>query len=229
MNSEFALESCIMSNPPTDAPKTDSVAAKEISVENTSPQRLPEPTPQPTERPQSGIGFFHKTLTNIWFYIAAVSLVANVVHTFSPTMQASATSLNPNDPAGSIFTVTNTSPWTFTEVHFSCDVNSGTARIYVADNSQQSGRGSPIEGPVFTGSIGPGEPVTRDCGLGSSSSFIRIPVDPARLRIDFAVSYKWLFGYAPGSLTRHFNTRRTGNGTFVLVPDLEGDRLALRH
>lgn len=170
---------------------------------------------------QSALSFIDKTFRDVWFYIAAVSLVVNMTYTFRPQLIINPTSpISDSRPLSTLFTITNAGAWTLYNVKIQCDVWDGQnfrgsfSRIPIEDEP-----GTPIIGSIDVDELVPTITATRDCGL--ASSYVTLDnIDYKKLRIDINISYYWLWGYRSSSITHHFNTRVT-DSKIILVPDVE--------
>lgn len=164
------------------------------------------------------LSFAHGTFKDIWFYLAAVSLVFNIIYTFRPQLVVqAATSLDTN-PLAALFTLTDQSPWTFYNVSMECIIWNGVQKLgTVKNNTFQLPYGAPATGNQTIEVLEAYKPATRDCGF-AGIKFNR--PSPALTKIDLNLSYDWLFGYKTKLSNWHFDTRKVGD-KFILVPDVE--------
>ena len=181
-----------------------------------TPPQAPQPplatqAQVPPRSLRTRLSWFDKTLRNVWFYVAAASLVLNITYTFRPqiTIQSASTIDNPSE---SLFIITNNGFWTLYDVAFYCAVNGNVSSGNIISRDESSAP----EGNGLVSIFSPGQTATRDCGgmaLGR-----RVP--PDSVRIDLLIVYKWAWGIFTSPLKRHFDTRRV-QGHVILVPDVE--------
>jgi hypothetical protein len=194
-------------SPPTDAES------------DTTPLQTPEqPSQSEQQVRQRGLGsflsWFHQTIRDVWFYVAAVSLIINLVHTFRPQISIQVGATIPNQPVLTLFTLTNSGSWILYNITTKCAIWSGHNWIVSQGNVVELGPTSPLAGNPDIHSLAPTEIATQDCAI---SALMAIPTNDS-IRIDIQSEYDWLFGHT--STGRHFDMRRFG-GQLVLVPDVE--------
>jgi hypothetical protein len=197
----------------TDDNKTAScVTGVELSTtQPQTPKQPPLPQEQvPTIRLGPVLSWLHRTFRDVWFYVAAVSLVLNLVHTFRPEVSVQIGATIPNQPASTLFTITNTGSWTLYNITTKCSIWTGHNWIISADNIVLSEPNSAMAGNSTTRSLRPTEIATKDCSVS-------MPANDS-IRIDISSTFDWFFGH--GNATRHFDMRRFG-GNLILVPDVE--------
>jgi hypothetical protein len=174
-----------------------------------TPQKTQEqPSSAPRRSLRSVLSFADRTFRNVWFYVAAVSLVFNVVYTFRPQLTVSVASAIGN-PQASLFSLSNIGSWTLYDVDMRCLVGSERmTNVLILDSRNGATRG----GNPLIAELAPGQTATRDCGASP-------PLPPAS-KIDLVISYTWLWGLKSASVTKHFDTRLVGRA-LILVPDVE--------
>ena len=130
-------------------------------IDNAGPTSATSPTPTPAPQAQASLtratslqktlSFAHGTFKDIWFYVAAVSLIFNIMYTFRPQIIVQAATVSDNDPLATLFTITNQSAWTFYDVDMTCVIWSGDKKLVtLSNNAGQSMAGAAIEGnPVI--------------------------------------------------------------------------------
>ena len=180
---------------------------------DTTPQQTQEqPLPSPRRPLRSTLSFADRTFRNVWFYVAALSLIINLTYTFRPQIGVQASSVI-DDPLASLFTLSNNGPWTLYNVSMSCALTNGQRPlIYSEGNMVFTSPSSAIAGNPDIDVMPPGQTATRDCGFPVHMS--------GPIRIDVTISYKWLWGFISNGTTHHFDTRYI-HGHLILVPDLE--------
>jgi hypothetical protein len=166
--------------------------------------------------------YFDTSFRNVWFYFAAFALILNLSYTFRPQINIQASASADNDPLGTLFTLSNISPWTLYNIDATCTLFQGSEKIYSLMNNEVHERPeTPALGNPRIRELQAGQTATRDCGTGNNSIGIRIGnLDIKSLRINLDVSYDWFFGLMRNNNTRHFNTRLV-KGSIVLIPDVE--------
>lgn len=186
--------------------------------ETTSPQKLEQRTPPQEQVRQRRLGpalsLFHRTIRDVWFYVAAVSLVLNIIHTFRPELSVEIGGTIRNQPAQTLFTLKNTGSWTLYNVSTTCYIWTGTKWIVSERNIVTHSKTSAIAGNPDIISLSPKGVATRDCAV---PPFIPIPANDS-VRIDIDFKFDWFLGH--GNATRHFDMRSFGDN-FILVPDVE--------
>jgi len=199
-------------------------------IDDTGPTSATAPTPTPAPQAQASLtrapslqktlSFAHGTFKDIWFYVAAVSLIFNIMYTFRPQIIVQAATVSDNDPLATLFTITNQSAWTFYDVDMTCVIWDGDKKLVTLSNNSEIGvSGSAPSGNPIIEILEPYKPATRDCGtMGRLFHFSGM--NPEAIRIDTIMSYKWLFGYKGKETSFHFSTRHAGP-KFILVPDVE--------
>jgi hypothetical protein len=183
----------------------------------TTPPQTPEPPltdPPPIQRRslRTRLSWFDKTFRDVWFYVAAASLVLNITYTFRP--QLTIQSASPLDnPAASLFSITNNGFWTLYDVAFYCAINGNVSSGNIISRDDSSA----AEGNGLVSILPPGQTATRDCG---ATAGMGRHIPPGSVRIDLLIVYKWAWGLRTSPTTRHFDTRRVGDHV-ILVPDVE--------
>lgn len=162
------------------------------------------------------LSWLDKTFRNVWFYIAVALALVSATYSFRPQLVVQVASPLDN-PTAALFTLTNNGAWTLYNLTLGCEFND---TLLIDDSAKFRGLHSIIEGNPTIDSLSPGQSATRDC------STVKINIPQATVRIDFIVSYNWMWGISTSHLTRHFDTRRVG-GHIILVPDVEPDVYSL--
>jgi hypothetical protein len=201
-----------MTNP--DLPRAPTCVESEATPPQTSEQ---PPQPQEQGRPlRLGpvLSWLHRTFRDVWFYVAAVSLVMNIVHTFRPQLSIEIGATIPNQPASTLFTLANTGSWTLHNITLKCSIWTGHRWIVSEGNIVTSSPTSAMAGNPEIRSLSPAEIATRDCAV---PPFISVPANES-IRIDVSSKFDWFF--ARGSEIRHFDMRSFG-GNLILVHDVE--------
>jgi len=187
-------------------------------MSDTQPNRPIEP--QPTNRWQ-WLSIFDKTFRDLWFYVAAVSLVVNMVLAFrpQPIIQSGAALVDSN-PLTSLFSLTNNGILTIYNIKIQCDVWDGDqfrgsfSRIPI-----QTAPKAPLNGSWDIDELSPTATATRDCGIESGNVILK-DLDPKTTRLDIVIYYEYFWGYMQSRASHHFNTRLVNNRA-ILVPDIE--------
>ena len=165
-------------------------------------------------RLKPSLSWLHRTLRDAWFYVAAISLIFNLGHTFKPQLSIQIGETIPNQPAFTLFTLTNTGTWTLNNIDTKCIIFTGNTWITSQGNIFMPTTTSPEVGNPDIRSLRPTDIATQDCIMGGKISFTANP----SFRIDIDSQYDWFFGH--GDTVRHFDMRSFG-GKFILVPDVE--------
>lgn len=174
-------------------------------------EQLPQPQEQgPTLRLRPVLSWLHQTFRDVWFYVAAVSLVLNLVHTFRPELSVQIGATIPNHPGSTLFTLTNSGSWTLYDINTKCSIWTGYNWIISEGNIVVSKPTSAFAGNPDIRSLRPTEIATQDCS-------IEFPANDL-IWIDISSTFDWFFGH--GAATRHFDMRKFG-GNLILVPDVE--------
>ncbi len=159
-----------------------------------------------------------------WAILLGIISVVQFAYDNRPRVEiAAATLVDEHDPLSTLFLVTNTGRFHVDNLQFRCEIFSGNVRMLnIKNNTAVMGNEAPL-GQTPLKLLAAGDSATRDCLAGPQSRFIRIPVpDPAALRINFSVEYRWPWVAFDDSVSRHFSTRRSPDGNkFLLVPDTE--------
>jgi hypothetical protein len=180
-----------------------------------------QPTQPPPRTRWWWLRILDKTLRDAWFYVAAASLVVNIIYTFRPQIIVQATSpITEQKPISTLFALTNNGAMTLYDVQIRCDVWDGdTFRGSFSRIPVTSTPSAPISGSIDIVELAPTDVATRDCGFASNGTVLE-NMHYESMRIDIIITYDWLWGYRPGSASHHFDTRVI-EGKIVLVPDVE--------
>ena len=139
-----------------------------VSPSSESDNTPPQTSKQPSQGRQQGrqlrlgpvLSWFHRTLRDVWFYVAAVSLIFNLVHTFRPQLSIQVAATIPDQPALTLFTLTNTGSWTLYNITTKCAIWSGHNWLISQGNIVRFGSASPMAGNPNIHSLGPTEIAT---------------------------------------------------------------------
>ena len=125
-----------------------------------------------------------------------------------------------NNPLATLFTLSNTGPWTLQNVRMTCVLWNGSTKAGTfSNNTMKVGKDSAAMGNPNIQQLSPGDTATRDCGLGGTAIVIG-GLNIEAVRIDLEITYGWFWGLRQGNASHHFSTRRIG-GVVILVPDVE--------
>jgi hypothetical protein len=159
-----------------------------------------------------------------WVVLLGAISILEFAYDYRPRLEvAAATLVDEHDPLTALFLITNPGRFHVNDLTFTCEVFSGRILLLtLKNNTARVGNEASIGQPPIE-RLNPGESATRDCLAGPQSRFIRIPIpDPATLRINFSVEYWWPWIWWKDSVSKHFSTRKSPDGTkFLLVPDIE--------
>jgi hypothetical protein len=184
----------------------------------TPPQRPAQPTKTQAEGRQLRRGpvlsWLHRTFRDLWFYVAAVALIVNLVHTFRPQLSVQIGATIPNQPASTLFTLTNTGSWTLYNITTTCSIWTGRRWIISEGNVVAPNPNAAMAGNPDIRSLAPLDIATQDCAM---AMITRIPANES-IRININSKFIWFFGN--GHAGRHFDVRNIG-GVLILVPDVE--------
>jgi hypothetical protein len=140
--------------------------------------------------------------------------VINLVHTFRPQLSVQIGASIPNQPASTLFTLTNTGSWTLYDITTTCSIWTGSHWLISEGNVVSSNPGAAMAGNPDIRSLAPADIATQDCAVAAVTS---IPSNDS-IRIDMNSTFSWFFGR--GNASRHFDVRDIG-GNLILVPDVE--------
>jgi hypothetical protein len=164
---------------------------------------------------------FDKTFRNVWFYIAAVSLVVNMVYAFrpQPTVQSGAALVDSN-PLTTLFTVSNNGAFTLYNVRIQCEIFDGDIPRGTFSRMPVPPEGNaPVTGSIDVDELTPTDTATRDCGFKDDNATLK-GLNPKTTRINIIISYDYFWGAKSFISSHHFNTRVIGTRV-ILVPDVE--------
>ena len=92
------------------------------------------------------LGVVHRTIRDVWFYIAALLLVLNVYNTFSPHLSIQASTTANNNPLDTLFTLTNNGPLSLYKVEMTCKIWNGQRLLITLTNVSFSTANWPARG-----------------------------------------------------------------------------------
>ena len=146
-------------------------------------------------------------ISGTWKIVAATIAAFASLYGILPHMTVDAAlNLDPNDPFGTQFTVTNIGRFPAYDVEFSCIINSLNFR-----NMVSKGNGSDQRSIA---ELQAGQKVTRGCGAQARGL-------PILATVDFQVEYRWPLAWWKTNNRAHFSNRRLANGQVGMVPDTD--------
>jgi hypothetical protein len=153
-------------------------------------------------------------------YVAIIASIVTIVSgawAYSPSIiikpNAFLISSNPLDVQ---FSVENVGRLTAYDLVFECTINSPSIKNFRVGATMTTSPSGELAGQKVT-DLAAGESATRDCGDFEGISLGGGDFYPAT--IDFKVTYRWPLIRLPGSVTRHFSSRRDSSGHISIVPD----------
>jgi hypothetical protein len=188
----------------------------DAGLDTTPPQKPAQPKEPPAEvrslRLAPVLSCLHRTFRDVWFYVAVVALIVNLVHTFRPQLSVQIGATIPNQPASTLFTLTNTGSWTLYNITTTCSIWTGRQWIISEGNVVAPNRDAAMAGNPDIRALTPSDIATQDCAVA-----MKTPT-PTSIRIDINSKFSWFFG--SGHAGRHFDVRNI-SGVLILVPDVE--------
>jgi hypothetical protein len=154
-----------------------------------------------------------------WAVLMGTVAVAEAAFDYVPRLNIDAVAFDEKDPLSTLFRVTNIGRLHVSDLRFRCEIKRNVGGVITLENVIGHNGDEAAVGNGSVKRLDPDKPTTRDCG----TRFIQFPIgDPAAIRIEFTAKYHWPFVGFPDSATRHFSTRRSADGTkLLLVPDIE--------